>query len=165
MSTCCPDTLLQRPCVPSDRDAPVVWPPLPTSAASEVHFGDGAITFSLPHPSGLPPLLKCLCLGGSAAARKPVVQEKVKQSLHDVQNCERSCQCKLCRRSARTQKPLFQGAQTATPKSPIPEQDTHLHCYFPSAIRLWTLVLTGASLAVALFTLKFALTSWVEGRA
>ena len=29
MSTCCPDTLLQRPCVPSDRDAPVVWPPLP----------------------------------------------------------------------------------------------------------------------------------------
>ena len=69
-------------------------------------------------------VLKYLCPGGSAPARKPEVHEKVRQDLHDVQNHERSCQRKPCCRSARAQKPQLEGTQIPTPSPPLQNRHT-----------------------------------------
>ena len=73
------------------------------------------------------PHLKCLCLGASAPARKPAVQENVRQGLHNVQNRELSCRRKSCCRSAQPQKPQLQGAQIPS----LPLQDRHVPAFLP----------------------------------
>ena len=117
MLHCCPETLLQRAC--ASGAGVCICGVGPPSATSEVHSGDSAMMVSLPHPSLLQPHVKVLCPGGSAPARKPVVQENVRQSLQDVQNHERSCGRKAHCRSAGTQKLQLQGAQIPTSLPPL----------------------------------------------
>ena len=136
---------------------------LPPSATPEVHIRDNTTTVILPHLSRLQPHLKCLCPGGSAPARKPAVQENVRQGLHDVQNYERSCRRKPPLQVCWSPNTAAPGGASTYSKSPTPEKTRT--CILTSHRQFDSGTLSPHVLhQQRLPAFRSALTGWMEGR-